>query len=123
MTTINNLFVKKIKPLVELNLKKGRIARPLIKSQEMKMIYLFLSILMIVSCVSGKEKTYTGSTPANSVIRSFLGIPLTDSVEFIRWKIILRDNQYQLQCNYGIGMANSNGFINGGKKIDLKGKS
>ena len=87
----------------------------------MKNIAFCLSILLIVSCASGKEKTYTGSTPADTVVRIFLGAPLSDSIDFIRWKLILRDNQYQLQCNYGIGKPNTNGFINSGKKIELSG--
>ena len=87
----------------------------------MKLVFVFLFLLLIVSCGSGKEKIYTGSTPADTVIRSFLGIPLPDSVDFIRWKLILRDNQYHLQCNYGIGKPNTNGFINGGNKIELNG--
>ena len=86
------------------------------------MIAPFLSVLLIVSCASGKERTYTGSTPAGTVIRSFLGIPLTDSVDFIRWRFILSDDRYQLQCNYGIGKPNTNGFINGGSKIQLTGQ-
>jgi hypothetical protein len=86
-----------------------------------KIISTFLCLLFFVSCGSGKEKTYTGSTPADNVIRSFLGIPFSDSVDFIRWKLTIRDNDYDLQCNYGIGKNNTNGFINGGKKIELKG--
>lgn len=88
----------------------------------MKIISPFLSILLFVSCASGKENTYTGSTPADTVIRSFVGISLSDSVDFIRWKFILQNNEYQLQCNYGIGKANTNGFINGGAKIELRGE-
>jgi hypothetical protein len=87
----------------------------------MKIGSTFLCILLFVSCGNGKEKAYTGSTPADAVIRSFLGIPLTDSVDFIRWKLMVRDKDYQLQCNYGIGKNNTNGFINGGRKIELKG--
>lgn len=87
----------------------------------MKNVATFLSILFIVSCVNGKEKTYTGSTPADPVIRNFLGIPLSDSVDFIRWKCMLDGNTYQLRCNYGIGKPNTNGFINGGNKIELNG--
>ena len=86
------------------------------------MISPFLSILLIVCCSSGKEKIYTGSTPADTVIRSFLGIPLSDSVDFIRWKFILQDKWYELRCNYGIGKANTNGFINGGAKVELSGE-
>jgi hypothetical protein len=87
----------------------------------MKISFTFLFFLIIVSCGSGKENTYRGSTPAANVIRSFLGISLSDSIDFIRWKLILRDKQYRLQCNYGIGKPNTNGFINGGKKIELNG--
>jgi hypothetical protein len=87
----------------------------------MKIISALLSFLFLVSCASGKEKTYTGSTPAGSVVRSFLGISLSDSIDFIRWKLVLLDNSYQLQCNYGIGKPNTNGFISGGRKIELNG--
>jgi hypothetical protein len=87
----------------------------------MKNVITVLFLMLIVSCGNGKEKAYTGSTPADNVIKSFLGIPFSDSVDFIRWKLILRDNNYELQCNYGIGKNNTNGFINGGKKVDLKG--
>ena len=87
----------------------------------MRNIFTVLSLLLIFSRGEGKEKSYTASTPAGKVIKSFLGIPLADSIDFIRWKLTIRDNDYVLQCNYGIGKNNTNGFINGGKKIELKG--
>src|SRR3954451_19867665 len=88
----------------------------------MKIVISLLLFLLIDSWARGKERTYTGSTPAATVIRSFLGIPLSDSVDFIRWKLILENNGYQLHCNYGIGKANTNGFVNGGAKIELSGE-
>jgi hypothetical protein len=88
----------------------------------MKIISTLLFFLFITSCTSGKEKTYTGSTPAANVIRSFLGISLSDSVDFIRWELFISDDQYHLRCNYGIGKPNTNGFINGGKRIELRGE-
>ena len=91
------------------------------KQWRMKNIAAFLLILFIVSCANGKEKTYVASTPAGVVVRSFLGIPLIDSVDFIRWKLVLHDNRYELSCNYGIGKPNTNGFVNGGAKIELSG--
>ncbi len=87
----------------------------------MKIIATFLSLVFFVSCVNSKEKSYTASTPAAPIVRSFLGIPLTDSVDFIRWKLTLANNQYKLECNYGIGKPNTNGFYNGGEKIALTG--
>jgi len=87
----------------------------------MKNIVFIFSAAVIISCTTASEKTYTGSTPAAAVVRTFLGIALTDSVDFIRWKIMLRNNEYELQANYGIGKPNTNGFINRGKKIALTG--
>jgi hypothetical protein len=87
----------------------------------MKMVNTLLFILLFVSWASGKENIYTGSTPADPVIRLFLGIPLKDSIDFIRWQLILDDKHYTLNCNYGISKPNTNGFINGGKKIELNG--
>jgi len=87
----------------------------------MKIINLLFSIVLLACCAGENEKTYTGSTPADAPIKSFLGIPLSDSVDFIRWKLLIRNNEYQLQCNYGISKPNTDGFINGGEKIELKG--
>jgi hypothetical protein len=87
----------------------------------MKIIFPFL-LTLIVSCSSGKETTYVGSTPANTVVKTFLGISLTDSVEFIRWKVVLGNDHYYLKCNYGIGQPNTNGFWNNGKWIEMNGE-
>jgi hypothetical protein len=70
---------------------------------------------------AGKETKYTGSTPANQVVRDFLGISPTDSVDFIRWNMVFQNDKYTLRCNYGIGKPNTNGFINGGKWVELHG--
>jgi hypothetical protein len=87
----------------------------------MKIISLSL-LIAFSSCVHGKENSFTGSTPAGPVVRNFLGISLTDSIDFIRWNFIFEDNKYSLTCNYGIGKPSTNGFINGGKIVKLKGE-
>jgi len=87
----------------------------------MKNTAIVLCLLLVVACSNGKEKTYTASTPAGNTIKSFLEIPHADSIDFIRWKLTIRDNDYELHCNYGIGKNNTNGFINGGKFVELKG--
>lgn len=85
----------------------------------------FISTLLLVfltACVNGKQVSYIGSTPANSpAVRGFLGIPLSDSVDFIRWNIVLQDNKFSMKCNYGIGKPNTNGFMQGGKWVELNG--
>ena len=87
----------------------------------MKIVSIFISFLFLASRASGNEKIYTASTPANTIVRSFLGILPEDSIDFIRWKLVLRSDSYQLYCNYGISKPNTNGFIEGGKKIELRG--
>ncbi len=87
----------------------------------MKFVLSFFILLPLIFPNSEKEKIFIGSTPANSVVRTFLGISLTDSIDFIRWKLVLQEGQYLLQCNYGIGKPNTNGFMNGGKRVEWKG--
>src|SRR6478735_6661600 len=87
----------------------------------MRIIHSFLPIFFFFSLTEATANTYTGSTPAGSVIRSFLGISLKDSIDFIRWQLILNGSSYTLDCNYGIGKPNTNGFMEGGMKIKLSG--
>jgi hypothetical protein len=84
----------------------------------MKIITALLFILL-TSCADGKQ-VYIGSTPANRTVKAFLGIPLSDSVDFIRWKLVTHGNEYSLHCDYGIGKPNTNGFIDK-KTIDIRG--
>lgn len=91
------------------------------KHQGMKIIPVLLCMLLAVACAGKKEMKFTGSTPAGSSVKIFLGIPPTDSIDFIRWNLALTENSYMLHCNYGIGKPNTNGFINGGITIDLSG--
>ena len=88
----------------------------------MKSVFLVFLVILLASCANGKEKIYIGSTPATNIdVRSFLGIPFADSIDFIKWKVTLTDNRYSLQCQFGISKPNTDGFINDGIKIQLKG--
>lgn len=87
----------------------------------MKILTSFLLLLFIACRANAKEITYIGSTPAAAVIRSFLGISLSDSIDFIRWQLVLSKENYSLNCNYGIGKPNTNRFMDGGKKVTLTG--
>lgn len=86
----------------------------------MKLIATILSFAFFASCASSKETNYTASTPAGQLVRTFLGISLTDSIDFIRWKLSLTDISYSLECTYGIGKPNTNGFYEP-KKVSLTG--
>ncbi len=88
----------------------------------MKLNIAFPLMLLISSCAKTQDKTYTGSTPAAPVVKAFLGIPMADSVDFIRWNLSFQNDRYTMQCNYGIGKPNTHGFIAGGKKISISDK-
>ncbi|MBD0350881.1 MAG: hypothetical protein ICV65_07000 [Flavisolibacter sp.] len=88
----------------------------------MNILFSLLASVFFLFCANAKERNYTGSTPAGTIVRSFLGIAFTDSVDFIRWKLNVQDGRYSLKCNYGIGKPNTNGFINDGKWINLEGR-
>jgi len=87
----------------------------------MKTVTTLFSFLFFISCASSKETSYTASTPASQLVRTFLGISLADSIDFIRWKLSINDNKYILECNYGIGKPNTNGFYDDGKKVAFGG--
>lgn len=84
-----------------------------------QMATLLLTLLVFVA--NARELIYTGSTPAGRVVRTFLSISLSDSIDFIRWKITIGKDQYSLSCNYGIGQPNTNGFFGGGKWVEQNG--
>ena len=85
--------------------------------------FIFFMFLLLNSCVSGKEINYTASTPAGALVRNFLGISKTDSIDFIRWNLkIINLKEFDLTCSYGIGKPNTNGFIDK-KEVLLSGKA
>ena len=88
----------------------------------MKIPAIFFYMLFAISSASGKEQTYIGSTPANSVVKDFLGIRISDSIDFIRWTIVIDQDSYQLHCNFGLSEPNTTGFKKGGSKLQLSGR-
>lgn len=76
----------------------------------MKPFATLIAIVVLCSCSHSQSVSYTGSTPANAEVRRFLGISMTDSIDFIRWKVLLHDNTYELDCSYGLSKPNTNGF-------------
>ena len=90
--------------------------------QKMKILVLIFYILAEISTATAKQQTYVGSTPANSVVRDFLGIRSADSIHFIRWTITIKDNSYELQSHYGLSEPNTTGFTKGGTKVQLTGR-
>lgn len=87
----------------------------------MKSCIFLCATVFFYFCAMGRETTYVGSTPAHRHVRYFLGLSLTDSIDFIRWKLTVREAAFTLHCEYGISKPNTNGFIND-KTVDLSGK-
>ena len=77
----------------------------------MKILSFLFALIMFGSCAKGKEIIYKGCTPAHPEVRDFLGVSLTDSVDFVRWKIVLRSGSYDLDCRYGISKPSTSGFM------------
>ena len=76
-----------------------------------KHIFSVSALVCICFLAAGQESTYVGSTPAHRSVREFLGISLTDSIDFIRWKLVTRSSQYEVLCKYGISKPSTPGFI------------
>jgi hypothetical protein len=77
---------------------------------KMKNAIILLVTIICHSCSDGKPTVYIGCTPAHGDVRSFLGIPLKDSVDFIRWRFTINPGQYELNATYGIGKPGTPGF-------------
>ena len=68
---------------------------------------------------------FVGSTPCDSLIKSLLQIPSDAKCDFIKWDVNFRKSKkdsFQLTALYGEAQPNTNGFIGGGKKIEVNGK-
>ncbi|HEX5654180.1 MAG TPA: hypothetical protein VFX58_13960 [Chitinophagaceae bacterium] len=88
----------------------------------MRVISFLVLFIPFGFCRYDTGLAYTASTPADLPIRNFLEIRVMDSVDFIRWKLIMGHNNYTLDCHYGIGKPNTNGFIKDGTKLSLRGE-
>lgn len=78
------------------------------------------------SCLQGnlsEKAIYWGSTPADSVVKLWLEIPLNAISDFIRWELSLdgTDKSFRLQLLYGEAQPNTPGFWGGGTKKEIKG--
>jgi hypothetical protein len=86
----------------------------------MKILFSFFLLIVICFSANSKETVYVGSTPADPDVRDFLGISLIDSIDFIRWNVVIRSDRYDLNCHYGLSKPSTNGF-NGEKKVMFSG--
>lgn len=74
-------------------------------------LFAVLTFSLLCCFAQAKETVFIGCTPVDMPVREFLDINRTDSLDFIRWKLVLKDNQFELQCSYGLSRPNTNGFM------------
>jgi hypothetical protein len=84
-------------------------------------VIAFLALTGILHFAPFKESVYVGCTPVESTVRKFFGISLTDSIDFMRWKVRLQFDTYNVTVEYGLSKNGTPGFTNG-KQIVLTGK-
>jgi hypothetical protein len=95
-------------------------------------LFLISCLASLGSCAQNPAKElslqpeiFVGSTPCDSLIRSQLGITANMNCEFIKWQLTMyspKEGLFELLVTYGQSKPNTNGFINGGLKIETKGK-
>lgn len=76
----------------------------------MRTAILLLAAFFTLSCSTARPTVYVGCTPVHDDVRTFLGIPLKDSIDFIRWKFTINPGKYELNAVYGIGKPGTPGF-------------
>lgn len=84
-------------------------------------IIAFLALAGLLHLTPFKESVYVGCTPVESTVRKFFGISLTDSIDFMRWKLKLQYDTYNMTVEYGLCKNGTPGFTNG-KQVVLTGK-
>ncbi|NJM24246.1 MAG: hypothetical protein HC859_00585 [Bacteroidia bacterium] len=88
------------------------------------MKWLLLAILSSLSVLpldtlpetSSGEVIYAGCTPADTELKQLLRIPAATLVDFVRWRIQIResDKRFQIEWTYGESQPNTLGFKQGG---------
>lgn len=86
----------------------------------MKTCYLLPVVMMVSLAAAASGRVYVASTPANAVVRDFLQISQTDSIDFIRWQLELGTSTYTLRCRYGLSKPSTPDFVNE-QKVALEG--
>ena len=104
------------------------------KQARVYLLTFLISCFVITSSCSQINSTrnlsdteiFVGSTPCDSLIKSLLQIPADAKCDFIKWDLNFRKSEkdpdsFQLKALYGEAQPNTNGFIGGGKKIEVNG--
>jgi hypothetical protein len=96
------------------------------KGKKLQFLILVVSLLLTNSCTkantSSAENLLIASTPGDDSVKEIFRIPVEKKIDFIRWHLILNQNQtFALNLNFGEGQPNTNGFKGGGEKLSFSG--
>ncbi len=101
------------------------------KTSKLPALMMFM-LISITACSQTIEKdatslAYAGSTPCDSLIKTWFGIPTGPVCDFIKWNMVIDRNhngegKFHISFSYGASRNNTNGFINGGTKVEFDGR-
>jgi hypothetical protein len=92
---------------------------------------LLLQCLLLTSCTGAgsldSQVVFVGSTPGDDLIKSLLTIRSDSKIDFIRWELILNNNDsnqstFSLAVVFGESQPNTLGFKGGGEKLSFEGE-
>ncbi|ARK11119.1 hypothetical protein [Fibrivirga algicola] len=91
-------------------------------NQYLRVCFVLLAVGFIQASRSAPEPaTFVASTPCDLIPRVLLTIPTDTDCEFIKWKLTLQvdaatktPGRFTLDYTYGMTLANTTGFVNGG---------
>lgn len=93
------------------------------------LVIVLLNCLFVLSSCSqsstpskSSPDIFVGSTPCDSLIRTFLNIPLKDSCDFIKWELSINKDSgiFHMKVNWGESKPNTNWFKKA-NKIEVNG--
>ncbi len=88
-------------------------------------VIVFICVWFAVSCHAtdpASQFILIGSTPGDSTIKSALSIPHKTQVDFIKWRLELRERQtFLMNIHYGESQPNTLGFLGDGERLTVQG--
>ena len=90
------------------------------------MVTVHTVLLVFLMMLTGNENidklSLVASTPADLPLRKTLNIDPALAVDFIRWRLELKNNQFELSLNYGESQPNTMGFKSGDISSTYRGR-
>ncbi|MDX1941701.1 MAG: hypothetical protein SFU99_14170 [Saprospiraceae bacterium] len=86
------------------------------------LIMLYAYSKQTTTNINETKSILVASTPGGIVLKSMLGIPIKDSIDFIRWNLTIQEDRlFVLNLHYGLSQPNTLGFQKDGERLNLQG--